>query len=200
MSGAFVVSNVLDALAPRSTIPMSTSSNGPGTGTGARASSRSGDAGRGVDEIQASQGAALWPVKQRRRIDRIRDEKWGEFVKTINDQFEWLETYYQGCVVAANLQHKHQLENNGQQQHSQSGHPHLHPHPHQGQTDNPSSWGATSSTLGYDPSIYTTPEQRRQHDFLSTPPSNTTWITTRCIITSANDQNHTKTITRGRFG
>ncbi|KAF9976478.1 hypothetical protein BGZ73_008481 [Actinomortierella ambigua] len=176
MSGTFVVSNMLDAIAPRSSIHRSNSSISElmqGKGAGTSASGRSdiaggggGGGGGGPEEKRTSRDHIPWPAKQRRRIDRIRDEKWGEFVKTINDQFEWLETYYQGCVAAASLQRKHELEHDDeqhQQRHDQSS------HTQQDVTNNLSSWASSGGS--HDPNTYMTPEQNRRHDFLATPPA-----------------------------
>ncbi|KAG0228989.1 hypothetical protein BGW41_003206 [Actinomortierella wolfii] len=174
MSGAFIVSNVLDAVAPQSISMSNPSVNSARVRAGMSSLPAAGEA-----EGRASTDTP-WPVKQRRRIDRIRDEKWSEFVKTINDQFEWLETYYQGCVVAAKMQQRHQLEMNddhqGQQQQQQQ----------QGGRS-PEILGDHSSTYNHASSLYTTPEQRRHHDFLSsTPPRRSIFSTPLAASASLN--------------
>ncbi|KAI1300399.1 hypothetical protein EDD11_006205 [Mortierella claussenii] len=50
-----------------------------------------------------------WPVLQRRRIERLKDQRLEEFERACGDNFDWLENYYQGCVYAAR-QNKHRLE------------------------------------------------------------------------------------------
>ncbi|KAG0256291.1 hypothetical protein BG011_004632 [Mortierella polycephala] len=47
----------------------------------------------------------LWPMVQRRKIERLKDERLDEFQRACEENFEWLENYYQGCVYAA-LQNK----------------------------------------------------------------------------------------------
>ncbi|KAG0198756.1 hypothetical protein BGX33_012082 [Mortierella sp. NVP41] len=50
-----------------------------------------------------------WPVLQRRRIEKLKDDRLHEFERACDESFEWLENYYQGCVYAA-LQNKHYNE------------------------------------------------------------------------------------------
>ncbi|KAF9114939.1 hypothetical protein BGX27_009369, partial [Mortierella sp. AM989] len=42
-----------------------------------------------------------WPTIQRRKIEKLRDQRQEEFERACNDNFDWLENYYQGCVYAA---------------------------------------------------------------------------------------------------
>ncbi|KAF9286214.1 hypothetical protein BGZ88_009191 [Linnemannia elongata] len=46
-----------------------------------------------------------WPILQRRRIEKLKDDRLAEFERACDESFEWLENYYQGCVYAA-LQNK----------------------------------------------------------------------------------------------
>lgn len=42
-----------------------------------------------------------WPALQRRRIEKLKDDRLHEFERACGESFEWLENYYQGCVYAA---------------------------------------------------------------------------------------------------
>ncbi|KAF9346766.1 hypothetical protein BGX26_001715 [Mortierella sp. AD094] len=42
-----------------------------------------------------------WPTIQRRKIEKLRDQRQEEFERACSDNFDWLENYYQGCVYAA---------------------------------------------------------------------------------------------------
>ncbi|KAF9179175.1 hypothetical protein BGZ51_007167 [Haplosporangium sp. Z 767] len=60
----------------------------------------------GLDlDLDWSNASQLWPVVQRRKIERLKDERLDEFQRACEENFEWLENYYQGCVYAA-LQNK----------------------------------------------------------------------------------------------
>ncbi|KAF9579660.1 hypothetical protein BGW38_003991 [Lunasporangiospora selenospora] len=45
--------------------------------------------------------ARHWPVVQRRKLEKLKDERLQEFERTCLESFDWLENYYQGCVYAA---------------------------------------------------------------------------------------------------
>ncbi|KAF9996565.1 hypothetical protein BGZ79_009693, partial [Entomortierella chlamydospora] len=45
--------------------------------------------------------ARPWPTIQRRKIEKLRDQRQEEFERACSDNFDWLENYYQGCVYAA---------------------------------------------------------------------------------------------------
>ncbi|KAF8956044.1 hypothetical protein BGZ46_002476 [Entomortierella lignicola] len=42
-----------------------------------------------------------WPTIQRRKIEKLRNQRQEEFERACMDNFNWLENYYQGCVYAA---------------------------------------------------------------------------------------------------
>ena len=53
-----------------------------------------------------------WPILQRRRIEKLKDDRLAEFERACDESFEWLENYYQGCVYAA-LQNRDYHESGG---------------------------------------------------------------------------------------
>ncbi|KAF9930345.1 hypothetical protein FBU30_000618 [Linnemannia zychae] len=63
--------------------------------------------GRMPPQSQPPQPSTLqpWPVLQRRRIEKLKNDRLYEFERACDENFEWLENYYQGCVYAA-LQNK----------------------------------------------------------------------------------------------
>ncbi|KAG0208414.1 hypothetical protein BGX28_000632 [Mortierella sp. GBA30] len=58
------------------------------------------------------EGQKQWPVLQRRKIEKLKDERMREFERACGENFEWLENYYQGCVFAA-IQNKQYTDHNG---------------------------------------------------------------------------------------
>ncbi|ORZ27244.1 hypothetical protein BCR41DRAFT_346551 [Lobosporangium transversale] len=61
---------------------------------------------RRVKDHEASP-SRLWPILQRRRIEKLREQRQEEFVRACSDNFDWLENYYQGCVYAARQNKNH---------------------------------------------------------------------------------------------
>ncbi|KAF9940975.1 hypothetical protein BGZ67_006213 [Mortierella alpina] len=54
-----------------------------------------------------------WPVLQRRKIEKLKDERLREFERACGENFEWLENYYQGCVFAALQNRNYEDGHNG---------------------------------------------------------------------------------------
>lgn len=54
-----------------------------------------------------------WPLLQRRKIEKLKDERLQEFERACGESFEWLENYYQGCVFAALQNRNYDDGNNG---------------------------------------------------------------------------------------
>ncbi|KAG9064733.1 hypothetical protein KI688_002992 [Linnemannia hyalina] len=62
-----------------------------------------------------------WPILQRRRIEKLKDDRLAEFERACDESFEWLENYYQGSSPGYHhsLPHQHQQQ---QQRHQQQQH------------------------------------------------------------------------------